>query len=335
MLNYDHSYTENDIKISGDRESQEINILGKLESIKNLPNKGEYGDAYVFKGDIYVWTGKEWKIHGSITKQSGSGGPVGPTGTKGRPDIGAVKMDDGKFYISVVSKKDKLLNEATKDEIKTYFCDQLEDLIKYDYNNKEMLSKILNALVNSIIDSLMPENRVNIITRDLFDEDGWALTKNGNREIYCSRKWTSEEDGPIGYPEISELGKIVDFHNQRCFIAKIDMYKYGYKLLSTATERDWLVNEDGWRVSKDEGILLYCTKGLKVPSGDIEKDKAALEYWYEDPPKVGMIIENGYQKFIIAKLRPMDYGYKLLSKATESELNKGKQYNDRTKNINK
>lgn len=59
-----------------------VTILGSFNSESELPDviaDGKPGDAYIVAGDLYVWTGEEWKNVGQIR------GPQGSKGEKGDP----------------------------------------------------------------------------------------------------------------------------------------------------------------------------------------------------------------------------------------------------------
>lgn len=47
------------------RDGTGINVIGPLPEVEDLPESAEKnGDAYLIKGIIYIWTGKEWSIFG-------------------------------------------------------------------------------------------------------------------------------------------------------------------------------------------------------------------------------------------------------------------------------
>lgn len=59
-----------------------LTILGSFDSMEDLPSdipEGDVGQAYIVAGDLYVWTGSEWKNVGYVQ------GPQGKPGEKGDP----------------------------------------------------------------------------------------------------------------------------------------------------------------------------------------------------------------------------------------------------------
>ena len=59
-----------------------LTILGSFDSMEDLPSdipEGDVGQAYIVAGDLYVWTGSEWRNVGYVQ------GPQGKPGEKGDP----------------------------------------------------------------------------------------------------------------------------------------------------------------------------------------------------------------------------------------------------------
>ncbi len=68
------------------KDGTSVNIKGSFDSADKLPQSGTVGDAYLIKGDLYVWTGTAWKDAGGIQGPQGIAGPQGiqgPTGPQG------------------------------------------------------------------------------------------------------------------------------------------------------------------------------------------------------------------------------------------------------------
>lgn len=66
------------------KDGSGVHILGELDDPSQLPATGEPGDAYLIKGDLWVWDDKNsrWVDVGKI---QGPEGPAGPAGEKGDP----------------------------------------------------------------------------------------------------------------------------------------------------------------------------------------------------------------------------------------------------------
>ena len=78
---------------------QGLVILGSLPSSGDLPATGELGDAYIISGDLWVWTGTEWKNVGVIQGPAGSDGRTILSGS-GAP---TTQGEDGDFYLDTAA----------------------------------------------------------------------------------------------------------------------------------------------------------------------------------------------------------------------------------------
>lgn len=75
-----------------------LKILGSFETPEELPTPATFGDAYLVKGDLYVYTNSGWVNTGNIQGPKGDIGPKGDKGAqgeKGDQGIQGVKGDTG------------------------------------------------------------------------------------------------------------------------------------------------------------------------------------------------------------------------------------------------
>ena len=77
------------------KDGTSLNILGTKESEADLPLSAEKNDAYLIKGEMWVFDGTNWNNAGKIQGPQGPQGPVGPQGSKGDPGPQGVKGDPG------------------------------------------------------------------------------------------------------------------------------------------------------------------------------------------------------------------------------------------------
>lgn len=70
-------------KISeGTELTSAVRILGKLESVSDLPIIAKSGDSYIVEGHLYIYSERQWQDIGSLI---GPTGPQGEQGEKGDP----------------------------------------------------------------------------------------------------------------------------------------------------------------------------------------------------------------------------------------------------------
>ena len=62
---------------------QGINIVGKVNSIDELPEIGEPSDSYLIGRDLYIFVDDNWVNMGEVVGPKGDTGPTGATGQKG------------------------------------------------------------------------------------------------------------------------------------------------------------------------------------------------------------------------------------------------------------
>jgi hypothetical protein len=83
----------------------------------------------------------------------------------------------------------------------------------------------------------------------------------------------------------------------------------------------WLFNEDGWAVYKSGYLRVYDARGPMMLTGYNTVGWHSKGFpFYKEIRDLGKIVEAGNHKWIIEKMSPGWYGYKLLSKATEYDL---------------
>jgi hypothetical protein len=125
-------------------------------------------------------------------------GPVDHLGIKGHGSLNYDPMiiEDEKCVHSKISEYKvgfRLISKATKDEIVSFFSNYLIHIITHRSSQKEELLKHLNALIVSIIESLI-ENDVNKNNKN-FNEDGMLLNENGDINIVDCRPKPYAGDG--------------------------------------------------------------------------------------------------------------------------------------------
>ncbi len=75
-----------------------LNILGSFESLEELEQLhpiGNFGEAYVVEGQLYVWTSSGWRDAGTIKGPTGPQGEMGPPGIQGLPGIAGPRGEQG------------------------------------------------------------------------------------------------------------------------------------------------------------------------------------------------------------------------------------------------
>ena len=110
------------------KDGTSVTILGTFESEDQLPiDSNNNGDGYIIDGNLYVWTGFEWKNVGKIEGPQGAQGPQGASGSIDEESIiqikdeiiNTVKLTNG-AGISIIDNQVNVLIENSDNENRNY-----------------------------------------------------------------------------------------------------------------------------------------------------------------------------------------------------------------------
>ena len=148
-----------------------VTILGTFETEEELPLEGnKNGDGYIINGDLYVWSGSEWKNVGKIQ---------GPQGEKGALDEEAI-----------IALKEEIYNSAN-----TYTDNELVELKEksHSHSNKEILDNITEEDINKwnngksyssgVGISISEDNKINVLIETGDTENTNYIKVNENNEL--------------------------------------------------------------------------------------------------------------------------------------------------------